>query len=890
MQTYAEFFHTATRNRPYDWQQRLARDPECRSRLIDIPTGLGKTAGVVLAWLWNRLGKEEGQKPHKGEDWPRRLVYCLPMRTLVEQTADEVERWLFNLLHEIPDNEQLRWLCAMAETDPLPESLEELRENMRSPVILMGGEDQSSAKRDWDLYPEKPAILIGTQDMLLSRALNRGYGMSRYRWPMHFALLNNDCLWVMDEVQLMGSGLWTSAQLDWMREWRFKSQFPVKTWWMSATLGGDFLDTSDRRAEKLSKPHTFTLTMEEMERLMVLNACRPVSQLKLKSPKAKSKTARSVFDQIAADVADKHISGTLSLIVCNRVAIAQEIRKALSDREQTQTIPIKLLSSRFRPKDREDTLKTIIDFEKARRTKKSNPGLILVSTQVVEAGFDVSATRLWTQLAPWPSIIQRLGRLNRDGKSNESAQAFVFELPESKKDPGAALPYSMEDLKAARTITQDVIKLCQTTPDKPIRQILEELKHGPLKEKVRSALEPKPQPYPRAMDIHGLFSTEPDVFGGFTDVSPWVRNSDASADVTVFWRDFEDKSGVVNNGSGPGFQRKEGCPVAVYHLKKFLTGNKSAYQWNQKAEQWEPIRPDDICPGMTLLLPGRLGGYDLAQGWTGVMGGDLGPLPPPGPFEQTDAEDRETETGAWVPLENHLADAEKEAISIADELALGDTLDLTGSLVRGAALHDIGKSMEKWQEALLETHDADLMERANALWAKSPRGRSPFRPGFRHETASALAMWHRYYREGIKDDYPVLAIYLVAAHHGKARTVLAAREGISVPNVCGIPIPPQAPPVSPLPWPPGWQMDFTAAEDGASGEFNEDGTEFIFESPGWTGLVADLLGGWEKDAPARTGGAVPENEPAALGPFRLAFLETLLRAADGRASASAKST
>jgi hypothetical protein len=53
--------------------------------------------------------------------------------------------------------------------------------------------------------------LIGTQEMLLSRALNRGYGMSRARWPIHFGLLNNDCLWVMDETQLMGSGLWTSV-------------------------------------------------------------------------------------------------------------------------------------------------------------------------------------------------------------------------------------------------------------------------------------------------------------------------------------------------------------------------------------------------------------------------------------------------------------------------------------------------------------------------------------------------------------------------------------------------------------------------------------------------------------------------------------------------------
>ena len=69
-------------------------------------------------------------------------------------------------------------------------------------------------RRKWDIYPEEDAILIGTQDMLLSRALNRGYGMSRYRWPMHFGLLNNDALWVMDETQLMGPGLSTACQLE----------------------------------------------------------------------------------------------------------------------------------------------------------------------------------------------------------------------------------------------------------------------------------------------------------------------------------------------------------------------------------------------------------------------------------------------------------------------------------------------------------------------------------------------------------------------------------------------------------------------------------------------------------------------------------------------------
>ena len=69
---YDEFSRTATGNRPYDYQRRLACDErnerleaECNSQLINVPTGLGKTAAVVLAWLWNCV---QLQNPK----WPRR--------------------------------------------------------------------------------------------------------------------------------------------------------------------------------------------------------------------------------------------------------------------------------------------------------------------------------------------------------------------------------------------------------------------------------------------------------------------------------------------------------------------------------------------------------------------------------------------------------------------------------------------------------------------------------------------------------------------------------------------------------------------------------------------------------------------------------------------------
>jgi len=74
---------------------------------------------------------------------------------------------------------------------------------------------------EWASSPDRFRVLVGTQDQLLSRALNRGYVMSRFEWPVHFGFLNQDCRWTIDEVQLMGPGLWSTSQLDWMRRKRF---------------------------------------------------------------------------------------------------------------------------------------------------------------------------------------------------------------------------------------------------------------------------------------------------------------------------------------------------------------------------------------------------------------------------------------------------------------------------------------------------------------------------------------------------------------------------------------------------------------------------------------------------------------------------------------------
>ena len=80
----ASWFKTFAGNDPYPWQGDLLRDETCPSRLVRIPTGFGKTFGIVGAWAYHRAVRRDPA-------WPRRLVYCLPMRVLVEQTVDAIQ-------------------------------------------------------------------------------------------------------------------------------------------------------------------------------------------------------------------------------------------------------------------------------------------------------------------------------------------------------------------------------------------------------------------------------------------------------------------------------------------------------------------------------------------------------------------------------------------------------------------------------------------------------------------------------------------------------------------------------------------------------------------------------------------------------------------------------
>jgi len=794
---YPAFFSTAcgSDRQPYAYQSRLA-DLPCESRLISVPTGLGKTAAVILGWLWNRVHR-------KSVPWPRRLVYCLPMRTLVEQTRDCCDDWLKKL--------------GLTKTV--------------SVHILMGGEDTEQ----WDLYPEKDAILIGTQDMLLSRALNRGYGMSRYRWPMHFALLNNDALWVLDETQLMGVGVETSAQLDGFRHlWQSTTACP--TWWMSATLEDARLATVDHPVPCDGWPR---LQLEVADKTKVQHRLEAIKTLH-QAPLTLSKTTKDRYaDELAKFILTQHVKDQLSLVIVNRVDRARALFAALQKAGRKDSMA--LVHSRFRGPERKVHQDLLIHGSGDR---------IVIATQAVEAGVDVSARVLITELAPWSSLVQRFGRCNRDGGFNAAGGADIHWIDlDFEKDDDAA-PYTLTEFKDARDELQ---KLTGTSVSPKVLS------------SIHVATPPDVRPVIRKKDLVDLFDTTPDIAGHDLDISRYIRESD-DTDVQVFWRDLSSTADQPDDETRDPM-RDELCRVAVHRFQSFLKKlNESkdgpkAWVWDGLNEKWQPATR--ARAGAVYLLDHRLGGYSAVLGWTGVLAKPsktaewTTPLPSDA-AAKPDANPRDplTHSGQPLTLEVHTKDVVEALQEILGSLALPGNEPV--ALLTAAQWHDVGKALEDFQEMLRTAAGTDAPA---GILAKSGKrgGQMPaHRRHFRHELASAL-VWLAHHDGEEQTD---LIAYLIAAHHGKVR--LSIR---SLPEE-------QAP-------------------EGSGSDLFARGIlhgEMMPPIPGYTTAETTLslelmkLGLDEKGRPSWLARMIALRDQ--LGPFRLAYLEALLRAADMRASAA----
>lgn len=836
---FTAFYQAATEKpAPYDYQVRLAGGDEgraCESLLIDVPTGLGKTAAVVLAWLWNRILRAD-------ETWPRRLVYCLPMRTLVEQTRDEVGHWIENI-----EERAIR----LGADESVRAQLAWLKEH--SPVILMGGEENDRAHAEWDIHPEKPAILIGTQDMLLSRALNRGYGMARARWPMHFGLLNNDALWVLDETQLMGVGLRTSAQLEGLRG-KLGVAASCFTWWSSATQDARPLATPDHRFT----PATLALTADDLALPAVadrVSAGKRLTRLPFKLTVDNAKALATYLDQLAAAVVEKHQPQTTTIVILNRVDRARDLFALLEKLAKKRSLPPRVLvHSRFRLLEREALSGRI----------KTPDEKIIVATQAIEAGVDISARTLFTELAPWSSLVQRFGRCNRKGEYNSTGGADLFwiDLTADEKASAAALalPYETKSFDQARTALSEVVS---GAPESLARIRVDE---------------PLPEAHIlRRKDLVELFDTTPDLAGLDLDVGRYIRD-DEDRDVQVFWRDISPKP-TEGELDAIQPQRIELVRVAIHPFRKFLEKSKGrSWCWQALEGEWQPARADRLAPGQVYLVARDAGGYSETLGWTGEPGQpfpvlssttDQASQATPRDGQGHDDESRLRDAAAaWQSVEQHTA----RVVAACEEKlrVLPHSRPWSGEMLTAARWHDVGKAHACFQAFIVAGREVppELLGHFVAKAPVSP-GAKHGRPYFRHELASALA-WLRA-GDAENERTKSLVAYLIATHHGKIRLSIRAMPGELSPPLA-------ADGTSWLYARGVWDQDRLPADP-----TKQLALDWFPHEPVTLDLSCMQMGeqGGDQSWTAR---ALALRDSPELGLFRLAWLEALLRAADAEGS------
>lgn len=366
---------------PHDFQievaERLLIDR--KSVILQAPTGSGKTWTALFPFLhaWQA-----------NLTFPRKCLYAVPLRVLATQFKADAER----LSRGWPRKPEIR---------------------------LQTGEQQEDPTFESDL-------IFTTIDQVLSSALSVPYSLGNRRANVNAGAVFSSYL-VCDELHLFPvdkakaqGALVTLIEL--LRTVGDAIPFLL----MTATLSEEMLDTVADQ----------------------LNAV-PVRVTPDQLPKIGSQRKTRRYQVVAAPLSAESVlrrHRTRSVVICNQVARAIQFLEDLdtavkNDPAHAGRTEIALLHSRFIQKHRQGK-------EAALRAQFGNPvaregetgSRIIVATQAIEVGLDITCEQLHTELAPANAIIQRAGRCAR--YEGEEGDVQIYKWPEDAAHPW--LPYDAD--------------------------------------------------------------------------------------------------------------------------------------------------------------------------------------------------------------------------------------------------------------------------------------------------------------------------------------------------------------------------------------------------------------------------------------------------------------
>lgn len=358
---------------PRDFQRQtilklLQNREKPKGALLRAPTGSGKTETAIAPFLFAK---------QIGIEFPTKLIYIVPLRTLANSLRERTQKMIKRWEQQYPPKRVLV-------------------------VTLQTGENPEDPRFEGD-------IIFCTIDQLLSSFLNIPYSVGRGSANVNAGVVFASYL-VFDELHLLDPDRSFATTLKLLQQVIGISPFLL----MTATLTHDLAEQIRQEVtpRKANPDDVLQLINVEGTDLAAIEGSRKRQFYAMPEPLK----AESILQDIERNQRKRVI------VICNTVAQSQALFKDLQDKK-LKNIEITLLHSRFLPTDRK-TKETKLQTDFAKGWKDDGKCHVLISTQVIEAGIDITCQVMHSQLCPMNSLLQRAGRCARF--AGEEGKVYVY--------------------------------------------------------------------------------------------------------------------------------------------------------------------------------------------------------------------------------------------------------------------------------------------------------------------------------------------------------------------------------------------------------------------------------------------------------------------------------
>ncbi len=467
----------------------------------------------------------------------------------------------------------------------------------------------------WTRNPSQVAIILSTVDQIGSRILFRGYGVTPRMAPIHAALAANDSLILLDEAHCARAFASTALAVEKYRE---RAEEPLHLPFQIVVLSATFPPDITGEIEHLG----------DDDRQDPILGARVRASKPARLSVAKSAAGDHALPQFARELASEARAmvgrgrNTVAVMV-NRVKTARLVYEAL----KSDDLDVLLMIGRMRPIDRDvliDQWHTMIHALESGGATRRN--VVLVSTQCLEVGANLSFEGLVTECASLDALRQRFGRLNRFAERSNagSCEGVVMiqsaQRKETDDDPvyGQALANTwqwLESIAEADTVDFGIDAMDSKVASLPdLTAMLAPAPQSPvmlpayLDFWAQTSPRPTPDPDP-ALFLHGLGrgSAEvqvcwradlpferPEIWKDIVDLCPPTAGECAQVPLWIA-RDW-----INGSGREDGLSDVESAAEPEPHRR--ARGARDALRWGSVKDRQLVCSGNEIAPGDTIVL------------------------------------------------------------------------------------------------------------------------------------------------------------------------------------------------------------------------------------------------------------------------------------------------